>query len=91
MLDRSGLGSKRRSRLPRYFFTLINGQTHPDPEGEVLADDDAARRSAAAVMYETMRQHCAYVLAGGRYTVTVTDKAGREVCQLTLEDRVRQS
>jgi hypothetical protein len=40
--------------MPRYFFHLYNDYDVPDPEGEELPDDDAARERAIVGIRELM-------------------------------------
>lgn len=76
--------------MPRYFFSLADGEPHLNEDGEVHADDAAARLAAVHVMHETLRNHTSHVLAGGSYSVTVMSEDDREICRLTLEDRAER-
>ncbi|WGM31525.1 hypothetical protein [Brevundimonas sp. NIBR11] len=73
--------------MPRYFFNVLDGENRPDPDGEELADDEAARRSAVAVIFETLREHSAYVVKGGPFSVVVTNGVGQEIWRLTVQGR----
>ena len=80
-------GVSGNSAMPRYYFHLADGHPHRDADGEVLADDAAARRQALAIMHETMEAHEDHILSGGPWTVRAIDDSGREICTLTLQGR----
>lgn len=71
--------------VPRYFFRLTNGDDLKDHEGDVLADDTQARRTAMDILIETLPSRTDHILADGRYVVETTDETGRLVGRLTLD------
>jgi hypothetical protein len=75
--------------MPRYFFHLYNDFDVPDPEGEELLDDDAARERALVGVRELM----AAISAEGRkpdltHRIEVEDEQGTRLFTVTFSDAV---
>lgn len=71
--------------MPRYFFRLTDGVDLKDPQGDILADDDAARRAALEILTQTLDSRSASLLAGDPYVVETTEGEGRLVYRLTVQ------
>ncbi len=83
-----GFALRTETDVPRYHFRLLNGEDVRDPEGELLVDDDAARRATIAIMSETLSGRADHILEGGRYVIETTDDGGRLIYRLAVEGRV---
>lgn len=62
--------------MARYHFTLSDGITFVDPDGEELPDIDAARTMAVSYLGDMLRGRAKEVWTDGSMTVTVTDAEG---------------
>ena len=69
--------------MPRYFFHTQNGDVVRDDQGEELHGVEAAREEAVAVLGEILRYRGAAFWATRRFSVVVTDDAGRTVVSIT--------
>lgn len=74
--------------MPRYFFTLHDGDCFPDGEGQELEDVDAARRTAV----EAAREMIAEEVRRGRLalgdTIAIHDENGKLVATVGFSDAV---
>jgi hypothetical protein len=68
--------------MPRYLFSLQNGEVHADPEGEVLANDEEARNLGKLVAKELRQGRSDYE----RLSVVVRREGGSEVARVRLKD-----
>lgn len=71
--------------MPRYFFRLTDGVDLKDPQGDVLEDDDVARRAALEILTQTLDSRSAALLAGDPYVVETTEGDGQLVYRLTVQ------
>lgn len=71
--------------MPRYYFRLSDGVDLRDPQGDELADDDAARLAALQILAETVESRGAALLSGESYLVETTEGEGRLVFRLTVQ------
>lgn len=69
--------------MPRYYFHTQNGEIVRDDQGEELRGTEAAREEAVAVLGEILRYRAAAFWTTGRFSVVVTDDAGRTVVTVT--------
>jgi len=74
--------------MPRYFFNIVRGKTViPDPEGDVLRSDTAARRHAFMIAREMIKERHNYRGCGiERWAFEITDKTGRHVAKVQFSD-----
>lgn len=77
--------------MPRYFFHTEDGQCIRDDEGEILADDHAARGVALAVLGEILRYRGDEFWKTGRFAVIATGEGGRVVTVLTASADEREA
>jgi hypothetical protein len=68
--------------MPRYFFNLTDGSTIRDPDGEDLADVEAAKATATQVARDVGRNKERTQIAG--LHVTVTNEQGEEIFRTPL-------
>lgn len=73
--------------MPRYFFSLQNGGTLPDQEGEILADDQTARETALEVFAETLAGKTTHLCDGGVYQVVVSREKEGPMFSITAQGR----
>lgn len=59
--------------MRRYFFDTLNGEQIIDDEGEMLRDDDAAKRVAAQIAAELTPTRAAHLWAGKPLRVVIRD------------------
>lgn len=71
--------------MPRYFFRLTDGIDLEDSQGDVLADDAAARQATLQILAQTLDSRSAALLAGDPYVVETTEGDGRLVYRLTVQ------
>lgn len=71
--------------MPRYYFRLTDGVDLRDPQGDELADDEAARQASLQILAETLASRGASLLAGDAYLVETTEGEGRLVFRLTVQ------
>lgn len=62
--------------MPRYYFHLHDGTTHPDRDGLELADIGAARKHAASYLADLLRDGGEMIWNGEDWQLNVTDDAG---------------
>lgn len=74
--------------VPRYFFTLRDGDLFPDEEGQELPDDDAARAAAVESARELMAESLRRGSLDLRETIVITDAFGREVMIVPFRDTI---
>ena len=70
--------------MPRYHFTLSDGETFLDPDGEELAHVEAAHAEASKYLAEMLKHKQSEVWKDGGMCVTISDDLGVEVARLTL-------
>jgi hypothetical protein len=67
--------------MPRYFFSLENGNPVSEEEGEELADDKAAWAEAAEIAHDLARNRENI----GSFRIVVRSADGRIVCEVPLK------
>jgi len=72
----------------RYYFHLRGAVEGQDDEGEILADDKAARREATLLFAELLRDRPDDFWSVGGLEVTVTDATGRRLAELVGAGRL---
>ena len=70
--------------MPRYHFTLTDGETFLDPDGEELAHVEAAHAEASKYLAEMLKHKQSEVWKEGGMCVAISDNLGVEVARLTL-------
>lgn len=70
--------------MPRYFFSIFDGTSTHDMEGQELSDDAAVRREAMRALPEIARDAIPKDGDKQGYNVVVTDESGRSVYSATL-------
>ena len=70
--------------MARYHFTRSDGTVYVDPEGQELADLDAARTMAVDYLGDMMRGRAGAVWADGSMTVTVSNDRGLNLLMATV-------
>ncbi|WP_122465668.1 DUF6894 family protein [Brevundimonas lutea] len=70
--------------MPRYFFDLPDGSLLTDEVGEMLSDDDAARRSAQRLLSELVESR-SELWRDGRFSVEVFDADRMLVGRLVVQ------
>jgi hypothetical protein len=73
--------------MPRYFFTLQDGQAHPDGEGVILSGPDEACAQAAATAGEILRDLAGRFWDHPEWRMQVTDEHGTLLCTLQVRGR----
>ncbi|MFN7128387.1 MAG: DUF6894 family protein [Brevundimonas sp.] len=71
--------------MPHFYFHTENGDCIRDDQGEDLADVDAAREEAVAVLGEILRYRGAAFWETASFSVIVTDADGRTVVSVTAK------
>lgn len=74
--------------MPRYYFHLTNGQFIEDEDGELLADDKAARLTGVHVLSEMLLMRERTRGVDGQVSLYVERADG--VCFLTLQATVQE-
>ena len=76
--------------MPRYFFNIVvrGRKAIPDPEGDELSDDTAARKHGRIVAQEMLRNRDRYRSGLIHWTFEITDALGRQVGRVPFS-RVR--
>jgi len=77
-------GEVGKIEMTRYFFHLTGAVEVLDEEGEMLLDDDQARRAALEGLAQTLLGHVAPLLSGMPYAVEAVDARGRRVCRIEV-------
>lgn len=73
--------------MPRYFFSTANGHFINDDEGDVLADDAAARVMAVDILSEILPSQRRQLSEGGRFTIFVAGEDRSEIYEITATAR----
>jgi hypothetical protein len=73
--------------MPRYFFNTANGHRIRDDEGDLLADDAAARSMAVDILSEILPSQREQLAGGGRYSVVVADETAQVLYEITATSR----
>lgn len=68
--------------MPRYLFSLQNGEAHTDPQGEVLANDEEACKLGRLVARELRQGRPDYEI----WSVVIRREGGGEVARVWLKD-----
>lgn len=69
--------------MPRYFFSTANGHRIKDDEGDILANDTAARHMAIEILSEVLPSQREHLGEGGRYSVIVADDQANPLYEIT--------
>ena len=70
--------------MPRFHFTLGDGATYSDPDGEELRDFEAARLVATRYLTEMLSSRSEELWREGKLSVVVTDQFGSEVARISV-------
>ncbi len=62
--------------MPRYFFNVRDGTSHPDALGQEIATFADARRAAVKYAADVIRDECESLIAGEDWRVEMTDTSG---------------
>ena len=73
--------------MPRYFFSTANGHYINDEEGDLLADDSAARAMAVDILSEILPSQREQLCDGGRYSIFVASEDHAEIYEITATAR----
>jgi hypothetical protein len=67
--------------MPRYFFNIVvrGRKAVPDPEGDELAGDKAARKHGKVIARDMLANHIWYKRGLEQWAFEITDEAGRHV------------
>ena len=68
--------------MPRYFFSVKDGQDFPDHERTIHASAEAACIAAVFASGEMIRAHCEKFWKEPDWQMPVTDEHGATVCDL---------
>jgi hypothetical protein len=69
--------------MPRYYFKLVDGHLVANYGAHDLVDDTAAQ--IAAIELARSVREARPELVGHRYSISVTDELGGDVCTIALE------
>ena len=69
--------------MPRFFFHF-SGTDAPDTEGVELQDVHEARYQGVVTAGAVLRDDGESLADGGALTLTITDEAGAQVCEINL-------
>lgn len=77
--------------MPRYFFNIVvrGRKAIPDPEGDELADDKAARKHARMVAREMLMNRILYKRGLEKWAFEITNESGRQVAIVPFSDETR--
>ncbi len=60
--------------MPRYYFDTLDREQVTDDEGEILADDQAAKVMAAEIASELSLVRVAHIWAGEQFKIVIRDE-----------------
>jgi hypothetical protein len=70
--------------VPRYFFSVMNGQPVLDEQGVELPDAAAARREATKYASDLLSRQSGWIRRNAVKDIVVTDERGQEVLTVTF-------
>jgi len=70
--------------MPRYFFNVRDGQSHPDPDGIELPDLQAAKHEAIRYAGHLLSDEADSFWEGEEWSMSATNESGLLLFQLTF-------